>query len=99
VGAHDDGRWNDLRIFADRQAPHGEQTDDEDDAGEHARENRAADEKVGEVHVSFLIQRLLTPAATWWVNASRAWCSRLLARRRRLPGVRRACRDAPGPSR
>src|ERR1051326_1377123 len=48
--AHDDGGWNDLRVFADRQPEHREQTNDEDHGREHARENRAPDEEVGEVH-------------------------------------------------
>ena len=45
-GAHDDGGRDDLGIFADGQAPHGEQADEEDDARQHAGEDGAADKEV-----------------------------------------------------
>ena len=50
AGAHDNRRRHHFRIFADRQTPHRNQAEQENDAGKHAREDRAADEKVGEVH-------------------------------------------------
>ena len=46
---HDRG-GNHLGVFADGQAKHGDQPDKEDHRREHAGENRAADEEVGEVH-------------------------------------------------
>ncbi len=49
-GLHHDGGRHDLGIFADGQAPHGDEADDENESREHAREDRAPDEELGKVH-------------------------------------------------
>ncbi len=45
-------RRHDLGILADRQLPHGDGADQEDDDRQHRREDRAVDEEAREFHGS-----------------------------------------------
>ena len=45
-GLHDDGRWDDLRVFADRQQRQREQTRKEDQARQDGGEDRPIDEEL-----------------------------------------------------
>jgi hypothetical protein len=51
-GAHDDRGRHDLGILADRQAEERDRAQQQDQEREHAGEDRAADEELGEVHLS-----------------------------------------------
>ena len=55
-GAHDNGGRNDFRIFAHGQPPHRDESNDENHEGEHTREYRTTNKKVGEVHMFYLIR-------------------------------------------
>src|SRR5246127_4248289 len=59
---HDDGGWNDVGIFADRQQRDRDRTGDEDHDRQHRREYRAIDEKPGEEVQGCISLRVTTGA-------------------------------------